>query len=274
MIAYDGTNQENLVNNVETQMTNTMYRGVGWFAKMAGFPASERFDYIISHGVFVLVVLIVLVLVGLSPVRLGAARRCSAVARIGLGGAAAGGQFGLARQLGFYDDLLKLLDRHDVHRPAHLTPMEFSRSLTFLPAEAYETSAGSPASSIGPLRRRRARPRPAESPQDRDRPAGEWAGAPDANGAAIRNPRDRVKVTAFSRGLNNVAPPRTHHPMCAIILSIGDELVLGQTVDTNSAWLSQQLAAVGCPSRPISPSRTTSGRSSRRWRNPSAAATY
>jgi nicotinamide-nucleotide amidase len=34
--------------------------------------------------------------------------------------------------------------------------------------------------------------------------------------------------------------------MNAIILSIGDELVLGQTVDTNSAWLSQQLAALGC----------------------------
>src|SRR5688572_14696549 len=34
--------------------------------------------------------------------------------------------------------------------------------------------------------------------------------------------------------------------MNAIILSIGDELVLGQTVDTNSAWMSQQLAAVGC----------------------------
>lgn len=35
----------------------------------------------------------------------------------------------------------------------------------------------------------------------------------------------------------------------AIILSIGDELVLGQTVDTNSAWLSKQLAAVGCAVR-------------------------
>jgi len=35
--------------------------------------------------------------------------------------------------------------------------------------------------------------------------------------------------------------------MNAIIVSIGDELVLGQTVDTNSAWLSAQLAAVGCP---------------------------
>lgn len=36
------------------------------------------------------------------------------------------------------------------------------------------------------------------------------------------------------------------NPMNCIILSIGDELVLGQTIDTNSAWLSQQLAAVGC----------------------------
>ena len=35
--------------------------------------------------------------------------------------------------------------------------------------------------------------------------------------------------------------------MNAIILSIGDELVLGQTIDTNSAWLSQQLAQVGIP---------------------------
>jgi nicotinamide-nucleotide amidase len=34
--------------------------------------------------------------------------------------------------------------------------------------------------------------------------------------------------------------------MNAIILSVGDELVLGQTVDTNSAWLSRQCAAVGC----------------------------
>jgi PncC family amidohydrolase len=34
--------------------------------------------------------------------------------------------------------------------------------------------------------------------------------------------------------------------MNAIILSVGDELVLGQTVDTNSAYLSAQLSAVGC----------------------------
>jgi nicotinamide-nucleotide amidase len=34
--------------------------------------------------------------------------------------------------------------------------------------------------------------------------------------------------------------------MKSIILSVGDELALGQNVDTNSAWISQQLAAVGC----------------------------
>ena len=33
--------------------------------------------------------------------------------------------------------------------------------------------------------------------------------------------------------------------MQAILLSIGDELILGQTVDTNAAWLSQQLMAMG-----------------------------
>ena len=34
--------------------------------------------------------------------------------------------------------------------------------------------------------------------------------------------------------------------MNAFILSVGDELALGQTVDTNSAWLSHELAAEGC----------------------------
>lgn len=34
--------------------------------------------------------------------------------------------------------------------------------------------------------------------------------------------------------------------MNAIIISIGDELVLGQSQDTNSAWLSRQLAGAGC----------------------------
>ena len=37
--------------------------------------------------------------------------------------------------------------------------------------------------------------------------------------------------------------------MNAIILSIGDELALGQTVDTNAAWLAAKLAELGIPTR-------------------------
>ncbi|MBN1512690.1 MAG: competence/damage-inducible protein A, partial [Phycisphaerae bacterium] len=35
--------------------------------------------------------------------------------------------------------------------------------------------------------------------------------------------------------------------MDAIIISVGSELTLGQTVDTNSAWLSRRLAEIGVP---------------------------
>lgn len=34
--------------------------------------------------------------------------------------------------------------------------------------------------------------------------------------------------------------------MKAVLLSVGDELIVGQTVDTNSSWLSMQLVAHGC----------------------------
>jgi hypothetical protein len=59
--------------------------------------------------------------------------------RIGIESLPNSERFRLARQLGFYDDLLRLLDRHHIRQPAHATPMEFSRSLSFLPADAYDT---------------------------------------------------------------------------------------------------------------------------------------
>jgi hypothetical protein len=44
----------------------------------------------------------------------------------------------LARQLGFYDDLLRLLERHAIARPPNLTPLEFCESLTFLPVDSFD----------------------------------------------------------------------------------------------------------------------------------------
>ena len=60
-------------------------------------------------------------------------------ARIGLEALPPAEQLRLARQLAFYDEMLRLLARFGVTRPRHLTALEFSRTLTFLPAAAYET---------------------------------------------------------------------------------------------------------------------------------------
>lgn len=140
VIAFDNTNQENLINSVETRMTNTMYRGVGTMQTITSWLESDQFDYITSHLVFVLVGLIALVLVGCVGwflLEKWYLRRRAA--RIGLEALPPAEQMRLARQLAFYDDLLRLLDRHRITRPRHQTAMEFSRSLTFLPATAYET---------------------------------------------------------------------------------------------------------------------------------------
>jgi hypothetical protein len=59
-------------------------------------------------------------------------------ARIGLDGLPQSEQLRLARQLGFYDDLIQLLEQRQIVRPKHLTPQEFSDTLAFLPAEAYD----------------------------------------------------------------------------------------------------------------------------------------
>ena len=60
-------------------------------------------------------------------------------ARIGLKRLPTAEQLRLARQLGFYDDLMQLLARNHIARPVHLTPLEFSQTLLYLPGEAYDT---------------------------------------------------------------------------------------------------------------------------------------
>src|SRR4029450_7224090 len=54
---------------------------------------------------------------------------------------------------------------------------------------------------------------------------------------------------SYGEACQKVEPFGIVRSMDAIIISIGTELTLGQTVDTNSAWLSQPLAAPGIPVR-------------------------
>lgn len=60
-------------------------------------------------------------------------------ARIGIMALPTSEKLRLAKQLGFYDEMLMLLGRKRIIRKPHQTPMEFSRSLLFLPAQPYET---------------------------------------------------------------------------------------------------------------------------------------
>jgi hypothetical protein len=59
-------------------------------------------------------------------------------AKIGLDSLPTTEQIRLARQLGFYERLTILLERHQIIRPRNLTPAEFSDTLAFLPNEAYD----------------------------------------------------------------------------------------------------------------------------------------
>jgi hypothetical protein len=140
VIAYDNQNQENLVNAMETRMTNTIYRGAGVIDTLRNWLNSEQFDNLTSKLVFFMIGLILLTLVGFVGLFVWEKYRLRRrAARIGLEALPPGEQLRLARQLGFYDDLVQLLARHQITRPRHLTPLEFARSLTFLPAAAYET---------------------------------------------------------------------------------------------------------------------------------------
>ncbi|HEX5242617.1 MAG TPA: DUF4129 domain-containing protein, partial [Tepidisphaeraceae bacterium] len=60
-------------------------------------------------------------------------------ARIGIMALPTSEKLRLAKQLAFYDELLMLLGQKRIVRKPHQTPMEFSRSLLFLPAQSYET---------------------------------------------------------------------------------------------------------------------------------------
>jgi transglutaminase-like putative cysteine protease len=58
--------------------------------------------------------------------------------RIGLDALPPGQRAKLVRQLAFYDELIRVLNRHDLDRPENLTPLEFCRSLNFLPNVIYD----------------------------------------------------------------------------------------------------------------------------------------
>lgn len=141
IIAYDNDSREGLMQALESEMTRPLYRGVneGWITRKFGdsaiYKALTDPDSAVASWVAMVVGLVVSCFAVRAMVYRWRLRRRAA--RIGLDALPPAEQLRLARQLGFYDDLLQILERRHIERPAHLTPLEFARSLLYLPAGAY-----------------------------------------------------------------------------------------------------------------------------------------
>ena len=151
VVAYDRDDQGNLIKNTEARLTNIGIRGTEvaaddknrmkdslsnwlktWFTETNFFIVSSK---ILSLLIYLAFFAMFGAVGGFFWQKWKLRQRAR---RIGLENLPASAQMRLARQLGFYDDLMKLLERYNITRPRHLTPMEFSDSITYLPNEVFD----------------------------------------------------------------------------------------------------------------------------------------
>jgi protein-glutamine gamma-glutamyltransferase len=139
VIAYDRGSRDNLVRTLEDRLTNVAITGT---TRMLDVPAMLKTEnFTISAGLLTLLMslAILALIISIAWFAWERWRMWKRAARIGIESLPSDERLRLARQLGFYDELLTLLERRGIRRPPHLTPMEFTDALSFLPAEAYHS---------------------------------------------------------------------------------------------------------------------------------------
>lgn len=139
VVAYDQSNRQSLITGLETQLIQTSnnsheaaQRVYGWFGTAQSWLLSS---YLLAGVLILMAVGVVGAIAWYIWERYKMRRR---VAHLGLGALSTSDQMRLLRQLGFYDDMTRLLERRRIIRPRYMTPMEFSSSLDYLPAEAFD----------------------------------------------------------------------------------------------------------------------------------------
>jgi hypothetical protein len=144
VITYDNNDRANIIQSAEMKMNVAATRGqssLSWLRReWSDLFTFYRYVPILSNvisGIVALMVVAGLGFMGYFVWEKWMLRRRAR--RMGIASLPVAEQERLARQLGFYDDLVQLLDRLGIHRPRHQTPMEFSDSLLFLPSEPYRT---------------------------------------------------------------------------------------------------------------------------------------
>jgi len=138
VVNYDAESRTNLIQNVDSSLTETAINTSTWIQELKAWFDLQNFYWVSSGLLSVLMAGMVCTIVGAMIYFLWERMRLRRRARrIGLDQLPSSDQKRLARQLAFYDDLVRALDRREIDRPTHLTPMEFSQSIGFLPNELY-----------------------------------------------------------------------------------------------------------------------------------------
>jgi hypothetical protein len=139
VVNYDSEARNSLISSVDGTLQNTAVRSTDWMDGVsAWFKSDVNFYKFSTQMIFTLVLIMVTIVLGAILYflyeRIRLRRRAR---RIGLDSLPSSDQKRLARQLAFYDELIKTLDRRNIPRPAYLTPLEFSRSMGYLPGDLY-----------------------------------------------------------------------------------------------------------------------------------------
>ena len=148
VVAYDNGTRQNLLQNLENGvLRDGVAEGAGGvrglWQRFEAWLDAQNF-YLVSARViaWLTVAAAATMLLAVAYFVFEKVRLRRLARRIGLVNLPSGQARRLARQLGFYDEMLQLLGRHGHHRAASQTPREFARSLSHLPREAFEATVG------------------------------------------------------------------------------------------------------------------------------------
>jgi transglutaminase-like putative cysteine protease len=147
VVAYENRDRQQLIRELDNAMTNATYdasnwlmklrRGSDWLAGLTGESSFWNTSFRILVAVIILMIIVIVMLIIVFVIQQRKLRQRAA--RIGLDGLPVDQQLRLARQLAFYDQLTQALHRQNIFRPVHLTPLEFSESLVFLPSGVFDS---------------------------------------------------------------------------------------------------------------------------------------
>jgi hypothetical protein len=142
VVAYGQENRQNIVNALNLSITQTAVRSSQSLHGIPGFWDNllDELSGIIDNPtpISILATGMIVTMVGLICYYAYEKLRLRQRAwRIGLGDLPKDQRQYLARQLGFYADLLRLLERRGLISRPQWTPLEFSDELAFLPPQAY-----------------------------------------------------------------------------------------------------------------------------------------